>query len=27
VGVGLHNFRDPAEAPAQPDLFDQDLIG
>ena len=22
VGVGLHNFRDPAEAPAQPDLFE-----
>jgi DNA polymerase IV len=21
IGVGLHNFRDPAEEPAQPELF------
>jgi DNA polymerase-4 len=26
VGVGLHNFRDPAEAPAQPWLFEEDLV-
>jgi DNA polymerase IV len=23
IGVGLHNFRDPAEEPAQPELFDE----
>jgi len=26
VGVGLHNFRDPEEAPAQPELFDQEAF-
>jgi DNA polymerase IV len=23
IGVGLHNFRDPAEEPAQPELFSE----
>jgi len=26
VGVGLHNFREPGDAPAQPQLFDQDAF-
>jgi DNA polymerase-4 len=26
VGVGLHNFRDPEESAAQPQLFDQDVF-